>query len=544
MARKKLVPPTQQTISRPAPIGGLNVRDALPAMPPEDAVRLVNWIPNPYGMKARKGYREWARGMGGNQVDSIVSWYGPTNPAILPTPEQPSNVPGKMFAVTKAGFYDVTALDVAPPLVQALSGVDYAGRVYGTMFTNIAGSYLAMCSETDGYYHYNGTTFVKPTFGGGAGQVGGCDPALFCFVTSWKRRLWFVERNSTSVWYLPTDSITGLAVEFDVGPFLKNGGTVAYIANWTLDAGTGIDDMLVIVSENGDVLVYKGTDPASASTFSLVGSWPLGEIPRGRRGFTQYGGDLLLLGNTGLYPLSFVTRGGAQILQASDKEYTSKIQELVAGAMSTTFSLYGWDVGLYARDSLLIINAANYGELQNRQFVMNTSNSSWCLFQDVPCTCMNVVAGFLFFGTPDGRVIIAQDGELDNVLIGTSTGSYIVGEVQPAFSYFESIGKNKQFLMVRPTFLSVDQPGVYVTMNTDFTFNVPAGVPTYAPTNASLWGTGLWDSAIWGGQQYTFQNWIAVNGVGYAGSLTLKTNVAGGTLLASIDYMFEVGGSL
>ena len=32
-------------IAIPAPVGGWNARDSLDAMPPTDAIKLVNWIP-------------------------------------------------------------------------------------------------------------------------------------------------------------------------------------------------------------------------------------------------------------------------------------------------------------------------------------------------------------------------------------------------------------------------------------------------------------------------------------------------------------------
>jgi hypothetical protein len=33
------------------------------------------------------------------------------------------------------------------------------------------------------------------------------------------------------------------------------------IASWTRDGGSGMDDVLAIITSNGEVLIYSGTDP-------------------------------------------------------------------------------------------------------------------------------------------------------------------------------------------------------------------------------------------------------------------------------------------
>lgn len=52
-------------IAIPAPVGGWNARDALDAMPPTDAVKLVNWIPRAGYVQSRGGFSIHASGLGG-----------------------------------------------------------------------------------------------------------------------------------------------------------------------------------------------------------------------------------------------------------------------------------------------------------------------------------------------------------------------------------------------------------------------------------------------------------------------------------------------
>jgi hypothetical protein len=137
-----------------------------------------------------------------------------------------------------------------------------------------------------------------------------------------------------------------------------------------------------------------------------------------------------------------------------------------------------------------------------------------------------------------------QDCFFDSVAYGTTTGVGISGEIQPAFDYFDSPGRQKNFLMVRPTFLAVDRPGVSVQMNTDFTFLGSSSTPSFPAPSGSLWDTSNWDVARWAGSVNTYRQWISVSGIGFCGAANFKTVTAGDCQLASIDYMMEDGGPL
>jgi hypothetical protein len=149
-----------------------------------------------------------------------------------------------------------------------------------------------------------------------------------------------------------------------------------------------------------------------------------------------------------------------------------------------------------------------------------------------------------FFGDADGVVHQGLTGFFDAVPYGASEGNGIVGVIQPAFSYFGLPGQNKQWHMVRPTFLSTDRPSVSVSVVADYANAAPSGIPAYAVSVGALWDVAQWDSAQWGGALTPFQDWASVAAVGYVGSAYLLTSCVGDTFLASIDYMFEPGGPI
>jgi hypothetical protein len=515
-------------ISIPPPIGGLNVKDALGAMSRTDAIVLTNWIPQQYGVRCRKGYKEHAIGLGGEVLSMCV--YQPNR--------QIANS-YQLFGITNNGIFDVTDPTNLPVSSFSLSGATDAGRFSSTMFTNSAGAFLLACSQAGGYFTYDGIGWQQRASGTESGYIDNVDPNSLVFVTSWKRRVWFVERDSTNAWYLPTDQITGAAVKFELGPFVKHGGRLAFITNWTIDAGEGIDDLIVFAFEGGDILIYKGTNPDSADSFGLVGSYYIGQLPIGRRGYGAFGGDVLIISELGLQPLSYVTRGGQSILRTESTDYLDKIQPRVAEYVSQLAEYDGWEIMLYPRENLLLVNIPPGPTILKQQFAMYTNTNQWCMFEDVPIVSAVVAADSFWFGTSDGRVCQGFTGYFDNVPYGQSTGNGITGVIQPAYSYFGSSGIHKQFHLLRPTFLSSDQPGVSAAIMVDFNSPLLSNAPVSAVAKGSAWDVALWDQGIWNGALNRFADWIGLEGIGFAGSPYIVTNCTGDTLLVSLDIIFE-----
>ncbi|MCA1807634.1 MAG: hypothetical protein LC687_07285, partial [Actinobacteria bacterium] len=91
-------PPTVKPTSIPPSVGGVNAFDSLANMPPQDAIRMVNLMPTPVGLRLRQGYAEWANNIGG-EVRTIIPFEG-----------QPQDgTQDKLFAVTGEGIFDVTS---------------------------------------------------------------------------------------------------------------------------------------------------------------------------------------------------------------------------------------------------------------------------------------------------------------------------------------------------------------------------------------------------------------------------------------------------
>jgi hypothetical protein len=354
-------------------------------------------------------------------------------------------------------------------------------------------------------------------------------------VNLFKNRLYFTEKDTLTCLYLDVDAIGGPASPLYFGGIARNSGYLQAMGTWTLDAGQGADDYAVFVTSMGEVMVYNGTDPDNADTWALKGVWQLGQT-FSRRCFFKWSGDLLLLTKDGLVPLS-------SALQSSRLDprvnLTDKIYFAVSQAATLYSDLFGWQINYYASANMLILSIPTNDGME--QFVMHTITKSWGRFTDIQAYCWEVSGDSDMHFGGNGVVGLFYNGYSDN-------GSNITATAQQAYSYFESAGQLKRFMMVRPILQSTGGvPNVVCGLSVDFDTQSQLGQVQFNPNTLTEgnWDNSRWDQAVWGGGLITTKIWQGVTGLGFAGSINL--NVASRNIelhWASTDYVMERGGVL
>ena len=498
------------SVSIPAPVGGWNVRDSLANMKAEDAVTLTNLFPSTTSVAVRGGYTEFSTGYAG-QVETLISYSGSTTT--------------KLKAISGGSVYDATAGG-------AIGAAELASltnsRWQYVNLTTAGGSYIEMCNGADSVYTYDGTTWADQS-----GNITGVTSSELININLFKNRVWFCQVGTLKAWYLPTQSISGAANALDLSAFAPHGGYLMAMGTWTIDAGYGVDDLAVFVTNNGDVIVYRGTDPSSASTWALVGVWWLGS-PVGRRCFVKWQGDLLIITQDGLLPLS----GALQSSRTNPRvALTDKIQSQMGTAVIDYGSNYGWQVIPYPRQEALIMNVPVTTGNSQQQYVMNTTTGAWCNFTGWNANCFELYNNELYFGGSD-YVAKAWTGAED------AGGSIFIDGLQ-AFNYFGSRGQLKRFTMLRPMLLINSTQQVNANINTDFDQTAPASAIGTATFSGSVWDTAQWDNDTWSSTLNVSALWQGSTGVGYCGAPHIQSNLDGATLQwVSTDIVMEPGGIL
>lgn len=508
-ARKELTRPVVKTASVPAPIRGLNYRDSLAEMKPTDALVLDDVICRAGYLEVRKGWAPTATGLPAT-IESLFPYKSLAGGA-------------KLFAASGTAFYDVTASGAVGAAV--VTGLTNAYWQHAQV-SGVAANYLICVNGVDSARIYDGSTWA-------ALSISGVSAAALSNVTVWKRRVWFVERNSMKAWYLDADAISGAATSFSFSALFKRGGNLVALLNWTIDGGAGPDDYLVAVTSEGEIAVYRGTDPTSAATFELVGVYTVGR-PVGLRFHAKLGGDLILLTTEGLIPLSRYLQS-----QTVDRStfLSDRIQQLISQDVTSYFSTQGWEVHVFQDDNFLFVQVPA-GSLGSRyQYVMSLITGGWSRFRFSSAACWAQLNSTLYHGQST-QVADCSNYSLDN-------GSPIPYTVMPAFADFAAPTQQKRLSLGRLTIESDIPPVQQITALTNYNRSyVPASLPSGVPTGV-LWDSAVWDVAVWGGYTTISSDWYSLSGLGYALSQVVQGLSRGSvTRFIAFDYVFEPGGLL
>lgn len=510
---KTLKKQVSRTTSLQAPTDGLNARDSIANMKETEAPTMENWFPTPTSVDIRNGYASHVTGAT-LPVETLATY------AIGTT--------SKLFGVSGTSIYDVTSAGaLGAAVVTGLTNARFQTVTMGTA----GGYFLMMVNGADKLRRYTGSAWQVD--GDGSGDITGIDTATCIHINNFKNRVWLIEKNSFRAWYLPVSSIAGAAASLELSGLFKLGGYLMAMANWTIDNANGVDDYAAFITSEGEVALYKGTDPSSSTTWSLVGTFRMGK-PIGRRCYTKAGADVLVITSDGAFPLSkaLLTDRSQLSLAATDK-----ISNFINDDITSYKDVYGWQPILHPIGNKLILNVPTTVNSVAHQYVMNTTHGAWTKFTGWNATCFEVFGDTLYFGGATG-VYKADTGTDDN-------GSDITSVCQQAFSYFGSKGQVKKFTMVRPVFSSDGDINPAVLMNVDFQQSRTTVSPSFTPSGGAGWNTATWDVDAWTSANQLVRKWQTVTGVGTAGGLRVVTLTSNLTCKwQATDFVYEVGGVL
>lgn len=498
--------------SIPAPTGGLNAKDPLADMAVDEAVIMDNYFPMPSSVRTRGGSLDHATGITG--VVETIAVYN-------------NGAQTNMFAAAGADIFDATTAGaVGAAEVTGLTNARFQYINFGTA----GGYYLLLVNGEDKMQVYTGAAWYVD---GTTTTVTGFDTADAIHINNFKNRVFFVERETMNVWYLPVASIGGAANVLDLSGIFKMGGYLMAMGNWTIDNAAGVDDYACFITSEGEVALYRGTDPSDANAWALVGTFRMGR-PLGRRCMCKAGADVLVITSDGAFPMSkaLLTDRSQTNLAATDK-----ISTLINADTNAYFNNFGWQPIIYPEGNKLIINVPQIENTTSIQYVMNTQHGAWCRFTSWNAACFEIMDNNLYFGT-DGAVVQCDVGTNDN-------GSEIAGYVQQAFNYFGAKGMQKIFKMARPIFQSESFVFPTVRINTDFDVTRRTPLQTQTIGSGAEWDVAEWDDAVWVLGDVISKEWRSITGLGISGGLNISTSISGIRCeWVSTDVIYEVGGSL
>lgn len=377
------------------------------------------------------------------------------------------------------------------------AGILYITDVTGTFQDNEALTSANGAATSDG--------IAMPYYVG----ITGVDTSRLTYVWSYKNRLFFIEKDSLNVWYLPVDQISGVAEVFPMGGEFSEGGKLLFGSSWSLDSSGdgGLSEQCIFVTDEGQVSVYQGFSPEPDQGWSRVGVYKIGK-PLGNLAHKRAGGDIIIATDIGDVPLS----------QAINRDVAALAPGAVSYAIETEWNLTvqerrfnPWHCVLWPERQMAIV-APPTGEDQSPMvLVANARTGAWTRFTGWDITCMCVYDGRLFFGSKNGKVIEAYVTGMDEGL--PFTASFV-----PLFRDLGSPMSLKIGKMGRAVLRGAQTVNDQVSMLTDYIISLPPSPAAAQITSDSVWGEAVWGQSVWGGraEKQIQQRWASVGGAGYA----------------------------
>jgi hypothetical protein len=561
----------QQQIRFPAPVLGNNTVDNVMSMGPEYSYIANNFVSRPYGLEIRKGYREW--------LQKGVTL--PANIGTLMSFSNPGSTSVKLFACSEDVnnvVYDLSLPNTAlpalpypqPPLTTATpwppttllthmqtgAGAQVNGEWSWVNYNTPTTAVLCAQLFGKGYYQYSPLTgwvqvASKITTGAPAARevqfeypTGTFhDASTMLFVFSFKNRLWFLQGGTGLAFFLPLNSIYGKAGVIDLGQFLQHGGGLAYAVDWTYDSGKGIDDRLIFVGNNGDMVVYEGTDPSSATDWKMIGLWYVGRIPKGRRGFDAYAGDVVIVTEYGVISISDLVSGRITNMMGQSS-IAPKVNPTIARAVSTTINEKYWQLVNYPTEELLMLlsPARTLQTSQRFDWAMSHFNRSWTTFTVVEPYTAVLHEGQFIFSDRNGKVYQGFYGPNDNASYdGTVEGDQVTAQFQTGFHDYGTPNSNKRAQRVRILGRSDGHPTYLMKMVPEYDLDdlpTPGGAAVEVD---ALWNVALWDAVMWQSHAATWKKWFGVSSFGKRLALQAAVRGSGYTLVTDYEITFETG---
>ena len=429
--------------------GGLNVADALDNMQPQYAIQMDNIIPDVDGDRVRKGYIK--------KLSTATS-------VLIPI------LRGNTKKLIGAHVQDLTVYNNFE-VESSKSGFSSDNWTYADFTDGSGAVHTILANGSDTPQDYTSSlSDVGYTLTG--------FPSLDCPL-AFKNRLYFIS-GDWSIAYSGVQSISGNLTSFEMGSYFKKGGKLLSIANWTQDAGNGADDLFVLISTEGEVLIYTGTSPES-DDWRMIGTFSIAK-PVGKRCWAQLGADLILITQRGYFPLSSVLSD----LRANRALLNQKIDGITQGRDFTK----RWEIHYRPSTNWLIVNVpSDTGIYSYEQHICNLNTNAWCRFVGMDANSWAVLGDELYFCNGQG-IFQADTGTTDE-------GANITFCLQKAYNNFGTPLK-KQLMRVVPHYYSTTDETIYKKILSDFgngknrifVHRENSGINTY-------WDTAIWDESFW-----------------------------------------------
>jgi hypothetical protein len=442
------------------------------------------------------------------------------------------------FAADETAVYDITTpADPDTPPTPAISG-QTSGYYSAIPFTTSGGQFLYILNGTDEAQLFNGASWTAIN-GSSVPAITGVNTEDLSQGWVYRNRLFFVEKETMNVWFPNVSSLGGALQSITMHGIFRRGGSVQFGATWSLDAGDGLDDKCVIVSTEGEVAVFEGSNPAGVqeTDWRMVGVYDCPR-PMGKNGWLRVGGDLLILTEEGAIPVSAIMQKDPAALTISAVSRPIEPEWIAQAVRRRSLP---WEMVKWPERNMGIVNVPATSEADPVYcYLVNLKSGAWARRTGWDARCLHVFNGQAYFGTNDGRVMLADVGGLDD---GQPYEAFLANH----FDHLDAPGLQKAVGLARATFIAEREFAPVIGASTDYVVTRSTFPGSVDDFTSDVWDGGLWDEAVWDaeGAQVPVIRWNVVGRTGFAVAwqigVTSATQLALKAELKSVDITYQLG---
>lgn len=497
-----------QSYTHPSPTGGLDLVSPIDNMEPSRALELVNVVPGSSAPKTRKGYDLFTTPQSGAQIGTLASL-----PLTDGTYKVVATTSNKFWDVTTGTSAEITGATV--PTSREWNSAVFANRLF-------------FCNGVDTVQVYTGTgnaadsTFSGVTLGN------------LINVSSYKERLYFVEKNTLKFWYGNTQAVGASALtSYDLQYTFRRGGRLLFAGSWTNQLASTSADLFFACSSEGELLFYSGSYPGDAN-WSLVARFVIGK-PLSYRSFLRVDNDVWIVTSQGIVPISQLFSVGAE---AAVDTVSLPVNPVIAQYAESIGFSHLWH-GIHAPRERKVFIVIPISGSEIIYLVYCTETKAWCRYelQNSKDGCAITVSSDVpFWASSDGKVFKGE-------YLYSDDGSTIPWSLRSAFSFYGSRGNYKAFKDLRPLLKGPGSLQVEIGIDTDFKREATLSPVTYSQGTFTPYGSP-YGSLYSSDAEYLFTR-FPVKGQGHSGAIRMAGTVLDSQIeFYGFELRFDVGGQV
>lgn len=504
------------------PYAGLDLVSPIDNMEPSFALELVNVFPGAGAPSVRLGYTQF------NTSGTSI----PATPISF-VRELPLKTGVKhLIAATDTNLYKILSDGSVSTVTNATPHTN------GSFNSEIFANNLYLCNGIDTPQVYTGT-------GNAANVTFTCTAGLNNLITcaGWKRRLYFVQKNTMSVWVHASVDVPGtggspkLDEIVDIAYVMTRGGHLLFAGGYTNQTASSSQDLFFACSSEGEIVFYSGTSP---SDWSLVAHYYISK-PVGYRAFVRFDGDIWIITQDGIVPVSALFQTDpSNVIEV----VSAKVNPVISAAAETFPFSHDWSGFVWPRGRRVYISVPQ-SSTENYFLVYSQDTKGWTTFrlfdgQHANHSCM--AFDYPFYASTTGIVYKGEFGQAD-AITSTSSGQAITFSGRTAFSFYGSRGNYKAFKDIRPLLKVKRGVTLSLGLDTDFKRSAVTTNVTVPTSSFTAWGSP-WGSPWSASVEYTFDRY-AVKGQGHCAAVRFGGSIKNTTLdIYGFEIRYDLGGQV